>query len=59
MIAASQREIDDLVLQLKGLVYARAVLESREASSDAIRVHEVEIERVRSRLAELVRMAAA
>jgi hypothetical protein len=56
---ASQPAVDELVLQLKGLVYARALLEDRGAPAQAIRVHEVEIDRVRGRLAELVRRVAA
>ena len=51
----SRHELDDLVLQLKGLVYARAVLENRNAPSASIAVHEAEIERVRDRLAELAK----
>ena len=50
-----QRELDDLVLHLKGLVYARAVLEDRGAAPAAITVHEAEIDRLRDRLAELVK----
>ena len=57
MSAASK--LDDLVLELKGLVYARAILESRSAPSESIRVHDAEIERVRDRLAELVQVRAA
>ena len=54
MIATvSQRELDDLVLQLKGLVHVRALLESRGASRPEIDQHVVEIERVRARLAQI------
>ena len=49
------REIDDLVLQLKGLVLVRELLASRGAGADDIDVHSVEIERVRERLAGEVR----
>lgn len=51
----SPRELDDLVLQLKGVVYARAVLEDRGASPASIGVHEAEIERLRDQLADLVK----
>ena len=57
MTVASKPE--DLLLELKGLVYARAILESRGAPPESIRVHETEIERIRDRLAELVAMRAA
>jgi hypothetical protein len=50
-----QRRTDDLVLQLKGLVHVRALLESRGASSEELDAHTAEIARVRSELAELVR----
>ena len=49
------RELDDLVLHLKGLVYVRAVLEDRGAAPAAIAAHEAEIERVRSALAARVK----
>jgi hypothetical protein len=50
-----QRRTDDLVLQLKGLVHVRALLESRGASSEELDAHTAEIARVRGELAELVR----
>jgi len=48
------REVDDLVLQLKGLVLVRELLQDRGASAPEIRSHSEEIERVRARLADLV-----
>ena len=57
MSAASK--LDELILELKGLVYARAILESRGAPAESIQTHDAEIERVRERLAELVVMPAA
>jgi hypothetical protein len=48
------REVDDLVLQLKGLVLVRELLKDRGASEPEIRSHSEEIERVRARLADLV-----
>jgi hypothetical protein len=50
-----QRELDDLVLTLKGLVHVRALLEARGASAPELDAHTDEIARVRVRLAELVR----
>jgi hypothetical protein len=47
------RRLDDLVLQLKGLVYVRALLESRGAPADDVSAHAAAIERVRAELAEL------
>jgi hypothetical protein len=47
--------LDDLVLQLKGLVYVRALLESRGAPATDVAAHTDAIERVRAELAELVR----
>jgi hypothetical protein len=49
----SKRELDDLILQLKGLVHVRALLESRGASPPEIEQHVAEIDRVRARLAQL------
>jgi hypothetical protein len=47
--------LDDLVLQLKGLVYVRALLETRGAPAADVAAHTDAIERVRAELAELVR----
>jgi hypothetical protein len=49
------REIDDLVLHLKGLVLVRELLEARGAGADEIDAHSAEIERARERLARAVR----
>jgi hypothetical protein len=51
--------LDDLVLQLKGLVYVRALLETRGAPAADVAVHTDAIERVRAELADLMRAAAA
>ena len=51
----SARELADAVLELKGLVHVRAILEDRGASDGEIAAHTAEIERVRERLAELAR----
>jgi len=54
-IGRQSREIDDLLLSLKGLVLVRALLEVRGASAEELREHSDEIERLRARLASLVR----
>jgi hypothetical protein len=54
-IGGQSREVNDLLLSLKGLVHVRALLEDRGASEAEIRQHGDEIERLRARLAELVR----
>ena len=56
--AVLQREVDDLVLQLKGLVHVRALLESRGASAAEVEEHSEEIERVRGELAQLAPVSA-
>jgi len=57
-LAGGFRELDDLVLHLKGLVLVRKVQEARGAGHDELRMYGAEIERVRDRLAELVRVGA-
>ena len=49
------RELDDLVLRLKGLVLVRDLLRGRGATRAELDDHTAEINRVRHRLAELVR----
>jgi hypothetical protein len=53
-----QRRLEDLTLQLKGLVHVRALLESHGAPADAVALHSNEIERVRDELALLARADA-
>lgn len=53
----SSRELADAVLQLKGLVLVRAILEDRGASQSELQAHTAEIERVRERLATLAQDA--
>ena len=48
-------EITDVLTQLKGLVLVRPILEARGVSNEELRRHADEIDRVRARLAELVR----
>ena len=50
----SPRELDDVLLHLRGLVLVRGILEQRGASAAEIEEHSIEIERVRERLARLV-----
>jgi hypothetical protein len=50
---------DELVLELKGLVYVRALLESTGASPDEISAHSDAIERVRAELAQAAAVEAA
>ena len=49
------RELDDLVLQLKGLVLVRRLREERGADTGELLMYGAEIERVREKLATLVR----
>ena len=53
------REVDDLVLHLKGLVLVRALLQERGASEDELSEHSAELDRVRSTLATLVQRGGA
>jgi hypothetical protein len=53
------RELDDLVLDLKGLVLVRSLRERNGADDSEILIYSAEIDRVRSQLARLVRVAAA
>ena len=50
-----QRRIDDLVLQLKGLVHVRALLETQGASPAELTAHSDEIARVRDELARFAK----
>jgi hypothetical protein len=54
--AALQRRVDDLLLQLKGLVHVRALLETRDVSAVELAKHTDAISRVRD---ELKTLAAA
>jgi hypothetical protein len=49
------REIDDLLLHIRGLVLIRPVLASRGASKDELDAHEHELGRLRERLSALIR----
>ena len=50
-----EREVDDLLLHLKGLVHVRALLETHGASAAEIDEHTAEIGRLRSRLAQVAK----
>jgi hypothetical protein len=52
-------EIDDLLLRIKGLVFARAILEERGVDAAAVEEHARELERLRKRLARRVAQTAA
>jgi hypothetical protein len=52
------RELDDLVLHLKGLVLVRDLRRRRGADPDELGMYGAEIDRVRERLASLVRTGA-
>jgi hypothetical protein len=53
-----QRRLDDLVLQLKGLVHVRALLETHGASTAELDAHSDEIVRVRGELARVAKADA-
>jgi hypothetical protein len=53
------RELDDLVLDLKGLVLVRKLREGSGADDSELLMYGAEIDRVRSQLERLARMAAA
>lgn len=53
------RELDDLVLQLKGLVLVRGVRAERGADAEELAMYGAEIDRVRDRLAALAKETQA
>jgi hypothetical protein len=57
-MARSFGELDDLVLHLKGLVLVRDLRRRRGADDDELTLYGNEIERVRAKLASLVRTQA-
>jgi hypothetical protein len=57
--ATANRELDNLILQIKGLVFVRALLEEKGASEVELAEYRAELERQRRRLAALVGHSAA
>ena len=55
----AEREVERLLLQLRGLVVVRAILQQRGASKAELEAHEREVARVRVRLASVVAAAWA
>ena len=55
----SFRELDDLVLHLKGLVLVRKLRERNGAEPSELAMYGAEIERVRERLADFVKRGEA
>ena len=53
------RDVDDLLLQLRGLVLVRRLLAERGATSGELEEHGDELERVRQRLADTILGQAA
>lgn len=49
----SAREIDDLLLHIRGLVLVREILEQRGASEAELEAHTAELERLKQQLAQL------
>ena len=57
-VPSLQRRLDDLVLELKGLVYVRALLETRGVSTAELNAHSNRIDRVRDELARFAKVHA-
>jgi hypothetical protein len=49
----SARELDDLLLHIRGLVLVREILKQRGASAAELDAHTAELDRLKGRLAEL------
>jgi hypothetical protein len=54
-----QRELESLILHIKGLVFVQALLEDKGASEAELAEYRAELARQRILLAELVRHGAA
>jgi hypothetical protein len=59
MTPAANRELEALILQIKGLVFVQALLEDKGASQAELAAHRAELARQRMLLAELARHTAA
>jgi hypothetical protein len=53
------RELDDLLLHIRGLVLVREILSQRGATAAELDAHTAELERLKERLAELAVLEAA
>jgi hypothetical protein len=53
--ALLSRDVDELLLQIRGLVLVRDILAERGASAGEIRAHSEEAERLRGQLVDLIR----
>jgi hypothetical protein len=49
----SAREIDDLLLHIRGLVLVREILKQRGASAAELQAHTEELERLKDQLAQV------
>jgi hypothetical protein len=47
-------DVEELLLRIRGLIFARAILEQRGATEVELEEHRLEIERLRWRLASLM-----
>ena len=47
-------EVEELLMRIRGLVFAQAILEERGASASELEAHRLETERLRRRLARVV-----
>jgi hypothetical protein len=47
-------DVEELLLRIRGLIFARAILEQRGATEVELKEHRLEIERLRWRLASLM-----
>ena len=47
-------EVEELLMRIRGLVFAQAILEERGASASELEAHRLETERLRRRLALVV-----
>ena len=48
-------EVEELLLRIRGLIFARAILEQRGATEVELEEHRLELEHLRWRLASLMR----
>ena len=48
-------DVEEISLRIRGLIFARAILEQRDATEVELEEHQLEIERLRRRLASLIR----